>query len=89
MSSFEETKDELHTMCNPKKFIEIVKDLTTKQRECIDDMGFGVLLNINGLVFHLPLCELLPKSIASETKEIVLLGKSIPIRKSDLEKVMG
>ncbi|KAK2653080.1 hypothetical protein Ddye_012936 [Dipteronia dyeriana] len=52
-------------------------------------MGFGVLLNINWLVFHLSLCEMLLKSIAPETKEIVLHGKLILVRESDFEKVMG
>ena len=87
MFSVKETEAELHTMCSSKNFIEIVKDLTTKQRECIEDMGFGVLLNINCLVFHLPLCEMLLKSIAPKTKDIVLHGKSIqwgsPTLKSD------
>ncbi|TXG53712.1 hypothetical protein EZV62_018968 [Acer yangbiense] len=74
---------------HPENFTEIVKGLTTKQRECIEDMGFGVLLNINCLVFHLLLSEMLLKSIAPETKEIVLHGKSIPMRESDFEKVIG
>ncbi|KAK3218100.1 hypothetical protein Dsin_012070 [Dipteronia sinensis] len=89
MSSVEETEGELHTMCSSKKFIEIVKDLSTKQQECIKDMGFGVLLNIKCLAFRLPLYEILLKANAPETKEIVLHGKWIPVRESDFEKVMG
>ena len=89
MSSLVVYETKLHIMCSPENFTEIVKRLTTKQRECIEDMGFGVMLNINCLVFHIPLCEMLLKSIAPETKEIVLHGKSIPMRESDFEKVMG
>ncbi|KAK2663470.1 hypothetical protein Ddye_002044 [Dipteronia dyeriana] len=52
-------------------------------------MRIGVPLNNRCLVFHLPLCEILLKTIALETNEIVLHGKSIPIRESDFEKVIG
>ncbi|KAK3230391.1 hypothetical protein Dsin_002272 [Dipteronia sinensis] len=52
-------------------------------------MGFGVMLNIRCLVFHRPVCEMLIKAIAPETKEIVLHRKWIPIKEFDFEKVMG
>lgn len=89
MSSSEEILGYWQTLCSPVKFREVVDNLTEEQRECVEDMGFGVLMNMSCLQLFGSLCNMLLTVIQPGTQSVVLHGKWIPIRVSDFSKVMG
>ena len=89
MSSSEEILGYWKTLCSPVKFREVVDNLTEVQRECMEDMGFRVLMNMSCLQLFGPLCNMLLTVIQPSIQSVVLHGKSIPIRESDFSNVMG
>ena len=75
MSSSEEILGYWQTFYSPIKFREVVDNLTEEQRDGVEDMGFGVLMNMRCLELFGPLCNMLLTVIQLGTQSVALHNK--------------
>ncbi|XP_024166909.1 uncharacterized protein LOC112173507 isoform X2 [Rosa chinensis] len=81
----------LKTGCNPKDFKQTCAQLSTGKTKAVDGIGFGPLTKIGCTKLNREICQMLVDNFEVEKEGccIKIQGRSLSIRDSDFERVMG
>ncbi|KAM5585243.1 hypothetical protein ABKV19_004568 [Rosa sericea] len=81
----------LKTGCNPKDFKQTCAKLSTEKTKAVDGIGFGPLTKIGCTKLNREICQMLVDNFEVEKEGccIKIQGRSLSIRDSDFERVMG
>ncbi|KAK3003220.1 hypothetical protein RJ639_018893 [Escallonia herrerae] len=79
----------LVTRCSPGRLFNVLKSLTSEQKDAVKSMGFGSLLGLRCRTLRRSLCLWLLERFNSVRRSLEICGERIPLSPWDVELVMG
>ena len=80
---------EFQNRCSSNRVCKLVAKLTTRQKEAIRRVGFGVFIDMKHIVVNISLVAYLVNQLDTRNNTISIHGKSFVLTKDNFQKIIG